>query len=690
MSILENLNEQQKNAVMQVEGPVIVFAGAGTGKTKTLTSRIAYMIQEKGINPRNILAITFTKKATNEMRDRVVGMCGNDAKYVTISTIHSLCARILRQTITKIGYEKNFEIIDDEDANKLISELYKELDLSRKYFSPKAAYNIISAYKNGIGEINGVPKQIYDHYQKRLKDNNQVDFDDLLVLTNKILTEYPDVLEYFQNKYQYILVDEFQDTNIVQYNIIKLLGQKTQNIFVVGDDDQSIYSFRGACVTNMYQFQKDFDTKLFKLTQNYRSTNAILKGANNLISHNLKREKKELFSEKDGKLQDVVIHDAYYYEDEPRFIIDEIKNLVRRGYNYKDIAILYRTNVISRNIEMALIENGIPYLIYGGFAFLKRREIKDVISYLKFIIDSENIFHFKRIINLPSRGIGDKTIEKLLELKNTENITLFEAIERLHKITPSSKTEALIKFKTLIKELADKFDKMSLPEFYEYMLQETKYLEFLKEEEAEDEESHRIDNINEFKSILMQLETRTDLQELSSKEKLLVGFDDVILDETLGTKQDVNGVVLSTVHSVKGLEFKVVFVVALEEGLFPSLKEDSDIEEERRIAYVAFTRAKEKVYLTCVNRRLIYGRVVLNQKSRFITEYIASQDWKEHLEMEKEAEDNTPIKTGDKVVHVNFGEGIVVSENASILQVLFEKDHSLRKILRNHPSLRKK
>ena len=339
---------------------------------------------------------------------------------------------------------------------------------------------------------------------------------------------------------------------------------------------------------------------------------------------------------------------------------------------------------------MALIENGIPYLIYGGFAFLKRREIKDVISYLKFIIDSENIFHFKRIINLPSRGIGDKTIEKLLELKNTENITLFEAIERLHEITPSSKTEALIKFKTLIKELADKFDQMSLPEFYEYMLQETKYLEFLKEEEAEDEESHRIDNINEFKSILMQLETRTDLQELSSKEKLLVGFDDVILDETLGTKQDVNGVVLSTVHSVKGLEFKVVFVVALEEGLFPSLKEDSDIEEERRIAYVAFTRAKEKVYLTCVNRRLIYGRVVLNQKSRFITEYIASQDWKEHLEMEKEAEDNTPIKTGDKVVHVNFGEGIVVSENASILQVLFEKDHSLRKILRNHPSLRKK
>ena len=690
MSILENLNEQQIAAVKQVEGPVIVFAGAGTGKTKTLTSRIAYMISEKNINPKNILAITFTKKATNEMRERISNLCGDETKYVTISTIHSFCARILRQTITKLGYEKNFEIIDDDDANKLINELYKELDLSRKYFSPKAAYNIISAYKNGIGELNGVPKQIYDHYQKSLKENNQVDFDDLLVLTEEIFTNFPDVLEHFQNKYQYILVDEFQDTNIIQYSIIKLLALKHQNIFVVGDDDQSIYSFRGANVGNMYQFSKDFDAKLFKLTQNYRSTNTILKGSNNLISHNLKREKKELYSENPGSLQDIVIHDAYYYEDEPRFIVDEIKKLVRNGYDYQDIAILYRTNVISRNIELSLIENGIPYVIYGGFAFLKRKEIKDVISYLKFIMNSENIFHFKRIINLPARGIGDKTIEKLLEGKEAKGLTLFEAIDELHSSSASSKTEALVNFKNLIISLKEDFDTMQLPDFYEHMLNVTGYLDYIKEQALEDEETHRIDNIKEFKSILVQLETRPDLQDLTSKEKLLVGFDDVILDETLGTKQDVNGVVLSTVHSVKGLEFKVVFVTALEEGIFPSLKNDSEIEEERRIAYVAFTRAKEKVYMTCVSRRLIYGRVVLNQKSRFITEYIASQDWKEHLEEEKEAADNTPIKTGDKVVHFNFGEGIVVSENNAIIQVLFDKDHSLRKILRNHPSLRKK
>ena len=278
MSFLEGLNKDQRAAVEKVDGPVIVFAGAGTGKTRTLTTRIAYMITEKDINPKNILAITFTKKATNEMRERVMKLSGVNAKYVTISTIHALCARILRQTISKIGYGLNFEIVDEEDVNKIIVDIYKDLDISKKYFSPRAAANIISSYKNGIGEINGIIKEVYDAYQKRLKESNQVDFDDLLVLTNEILTDFPDVLEYFQNKYQYILVDEFQDTNIIQYNIIKLLAAKNRNLFVVGDDDQSIYSFRGANVLNMYQFSKDYpERELIKLTQNYRSSNAILK-----------------------------------------------------------------------------------------------------------------------------------------------------------------------------------------------------------------------------------------------------------------------------------------------------------------------------------------------------------------------------------------------------------------------------
>ena len=689
MSFLEGLNKDQRSAVEKVEGPVIVFAGAGTGKTRTLTTRIAYMITEKDIDPKNILAITFTKKATNEMRERVIKLSGINAKYVTISTIHAFCARILRQTISKIGYDQKFEIVDEEDVNKIIVDIYKELDLSKKYFSPKAAANIISSYKNGIGEINGVIKQVYDSYQKRLKENNQVDFDDLLVLTETIFSEFPDVLEHFQNKYKYILVDEFQDTNVIQYNIIKMLANKYKNIFVVGDDDQSIYSFRGANVLNMYQFSNDYpDRTLIKLTQNYRSTNAILRGSNNLIKHNKHREEKELFSSNEGSLQDVVIHDSYYYEDEPRYIADEIKRLVaHKNYNYKDIAVLYRTNVISRNIEMALIEAGIPYQIYGGFAFLKRREIKDVLSYLKFIMDPENIFHFKRIINLPSRGIGDKTIEKLLLYKN-EDETLFDAISRYNEAFPSAKTEALVEFKDLIIKLQSLFEKLPLPEFYEELLNLTGYKEFLKAED--DDENNRVQNVEEFKSILIQLERRADLEGMTNKDKLQIGFDDVILDETVGTKQDMNGVVLSTVHSIKGLEFRAVFVVALEEGIFPSLKEDSDIEEERRIAYVAFTRAKERIYITCVSRRLIYGRVVLNQKSRFITEYVASLDWKEHLDEQKEIEDTTPIKVGDKVTHCNFGDGLVISESGNIIQILFDKDHSFRKILKDHPSIKKR
>ena len=691
MDIVSSLNKEQIKAVQATSGPVIVFAGAGTGKTKTLTYRVAYMIDECGIDPSHILAITFTKKATNEMRERILNLAGPSAGAVTISTIHALCARILRQTIDKLGYSRQFEIIDEDDANKIVVDLYKELELSRKYFSPRAAYNIISRYKNGLEELVGLVEDIYKHYQKHLKDNNQVDFDDLLLLTEKILTDYPEIRKHYQQKYQYILVDEFQDTNLIQYNIIKLLAGPSRNLFVVGDDDQSIYSFRGANVKNMYQFSTDYpDALKVILNQNYRSTNAILKGSNNLISHNIHREKKELFSEVPGSMQDIVIHDSYYYEDEPRFIVDEIKNLLRSGYRLNDIAILYRTNVISRNIEMALIENGLPYVIYGGFAFLKRREIKDVISYLRFIIDPNNIFHFKRIINLPSRGIGDKTIEKLLECQVMNSCSLFEAIDILDQSSPSSKTGAIVEFKQLIEKLIAKFNEMSLPDFYDYMLEESGYLDQLKlDAEADAEEEARIENVAEFKSILVQLETNPELAGMSNKEKLLFGFDDVILDETLGTKQDANGIILSTVHSIKGLEFKVVFVVALEEGLFPSLREDTDIEEERRIAYVAFTRAKEKVYMSCVSRRLIYGRVVLNQKSRFITEYVASHDWKEHLEEEAKSDD-TPIKTGDKVIHSSFGEGLVVADSDMIIQVLFTKDNQLRKIMRNHPALRKK
>ena len=684
-----NLNKEQMAAVKKIEGPVIVFAGAGTGKTKTLTSRIAYMISE-GINPKSILAITFTKKATNEMRERVHALIGSDASKVTISTIHALCARILRQTIHAIGYKNNFEIIDDEDSLRVVNEIYKELEISRKYLSPRAAYNFISNYKNGIGDLYGINLTIYKKYQEKLFNANQVDFDDLLLLTEKIFIEQPDYLKYYQSQFKYILVDEFQDTNIVQYNIIKMIAGEKCNIFVVGDDDQSIYSFRGANVLNMKQFSVDFP-QAFKviLSQNYRSTKEILRGTNCLISHNIHREKKELKTDITGSNKDVVIFNTSYFEDEPHFLVSEIKSLVSKGYKYKDIAILYRNNVISRGIEKALIEKGIPYVMYGGFQFLRRREIKDVISYLKFIIDPNNLFHFKRIINLKNRGIGDKTIDKLVEYQASYNLSLFDAITKFHETSPSTKTKALVEFKDEMLHLIDLINQVDLVTFYDELLKTTEYVEILKEEEPDDIFKERLDNLNEFKSILYSLENDESIEEMTSMEKLENGFDNIILDESAGTNYDKGGVVLSTVHSVKGLEFKVVFVVALEEGIFPSLKEDSDIEEERRIAYVAFTRAKEKLYLSCVNHRLIYGRVVLNQQSRFITEFVDIQGFKASEGDVDEILDNEPIKTGDHVMHTLFGKGLVVSTDDTTIQVLFEKDHSLRKLMNNGQKIKK-
>jgi len=684
-----NLNEQQLEAVKAVDGPVIVFAGAGTGKTKTLTSRIAYMIGDVGIKPENILAITFTNKATNEMRERIHLYCGEQSNKVNISTIHALCPKILRQTIHVLGYKNNFEIIDEEDANRVVNEIYKELDISRKFLSPKYAYHSISNYKNGVAELMDPVTTIYKKYEEKLFEQNQVDFDDLLLLTERVLSENEDYLKYYQNKFKYILVDEFQDTNIIQYNIIKMLCNDG-NLFVVGDDDQSIYAFRGANVLNMNQFSVDYpNAKKVLLTHNYRSTNIILKGSNNLIGHNIYRQQKELQSDKDGLPSDIIIHNTEYFEDEPRFVAQEIHSLVRKGYKYSDIAILYRNNVISRNFEKSFIENGIPYIIFGGFQFLRRKEIKDMVSYLKFIVDPENLFHFKRIINLQSRGIGDKTIEKLLDYKTKNNCSLFEAIEIFNSTNPSTKTQALMDFKNEMTSLIEKVNKLTLPEFYEELLEVTKYVEFLEKEEIDEVFQERHDNIREFKSILVTLEQNPEVIGLTSVEKLNFGFDNIILDESAGTKYSEDGVIMSTVHSVKGLEFKVVFIVAMEEGIFPTLKEDSGIEEERRIAYVAVTRAKEKLYMTYVNRRLIYGRVVLNQQSRFITEFVSIEDWKEKMDEAELQIDTTPIKTGDKINHATFGKGLVIADQGAIIQVLFEKDHSLKKLMKDHPSIKK-
>ena len=688
--LLEKLNKEQLEAVQAVEGPVMVFAGAGTGKTRALTARIAYMIQEKNIMPYNILAITFTKKATNEMRERVQNIVGDKAKYVNISTIHALCAKILRMGIDAIGYSKDFEILDDEDALKVINEIYKNENIDRKFFTPKAALNIIGNYKIKENyKLFDLQERIYNSYQKYLKEHNLVDFEDLLVLTKELLLKDQKYLEYLQNKYQYILVDEFQDTNPIQYEIIKLLAGKTANLFVVGDDDQSIYSFTGATVDNMYLFLDDYPkSQKIILDQNYRSTNMILKGANSVINNNTNREKKSLKGQTEGSFSDVVINESYYFEDEARYVVSEIKSLIKQGYDYHNIGVIYRNNVISRNFELAFIENHIPYTIYGGVSYLKRREIKDIVSYLKFIIDNNNITHFKRIINQPARGIGDKTIDKVLEIMEEKETNLLDAITLAQISSPSTKTNALQEFKLMILDFKQKINELSLQEFYDYLLEKTGYLAMAKIED-QDNESNRSGNLEEFKSILLKVEVNFIDEDLTNVEKLKRSFDEIILDESLGDKENKKGVVLSTIHSVKGLEFDAVFVTALEEGIFPALREDSDIEEERRTAYVAFTRSKKRIYLTCAARRLIYGRVVKNQKSRFLTEYLASPELDQHIknETKKTKEALGEIHVGEHIYHSNFGSGIVIAVDDLIAQILFEKDNSLRKILKTHPSI---
>ena len=686
---LENLNSQQLTAVKTIDGPVLVFAGAGTGKTKTLISRIIYMVKEKDIKPYNILAITFTKKATNEMRERLEKALGEEAYQVYMSTIHSMCSRILRREITVLGYKKDFEIIDDEEGAKILGEVYKNLGIDKKKVWPKTALQAISDFKNNNTPLMGLIIEIYEAYSNYLKENNMVDFDDLLLLTKKIFEENPDILEHYQNIHKYILVDEFQDTNSIQYQIIKLLAAKNQNIFVVGDDDQSIYSFRGARVENMQEFMNDYpNAKKIILDKNYRSTNVILKGANSVIKNNKMREAKSLVSDVPGELTDVMVKENFYHDDEVRYVTDEILSLINKGYKPKDIAILYRNSAISRNFELSLIENRIPYRIYGGVSYLKRKEIKDIISYFRFIIDEGKLVHFKRILNLPPRGIGEKTIQKVEEYMDQSSLNILDAINDYCKENKTTKNKLLLDFRSLIIDLKEKLDTMVLPEFFDYFLDKTGYKEFIKNEYPAEE--HRVENVEEFRSVLVNVEESLAGENLTGSEKMQIVFDQILLDDSLSDISVTDGVTLSTVHSVKGLEFKVVFIVALEEGIFPTLRDDVDIEEERRVAYVAMTRAKEKIYLTCASRRLIYGRVVRNQKSRFLIEYLVNEDINKSVEKRNELPKSSgEITVGSRIYHTSFGYGLVVEVKDDKIRVVFDKDKEIRLLYKNHSSITK-
>src|SRR5690554_22270 len=701
--MLSNLNEQQKAAVLAVEGPVMVFAGAGSGKTRTLTYRVAYMIDACNIKPYNILAITFTKKATNEMKERLIELIGPFAYEVTISTFHSLCARILRKEITHLGYARNFNILDEEEQLKVINDVLKENNIDKKKYPGRYMQRVIKFSKS----FNVLPEDLYERnvynmYEEKMQELNLLDFDDLLIKTHELFKNHEQVLEKYRNIFKYVLVDEFQDTNLIQYKIIKLLTLESKNIFVVGDDDQSIYSFRGTNYENMQLFKNDFsEYKIYYLTENYRSPQSILNGCNRLISHNVNREKKELFSQNPGSEDDVVIHQAYNEKQEVDFILDSIFSLKMQGVEYKDIAILYRNTVLLRNLELGIIQMGLPYKVFGGIPYLRRREIKDIMAYFKLMIDIDDEYSFRRVVNVPSRMLGETTISKVIELKNNYKISIFEAIDASKSILSERRFNALTEFKNLIIEFRDRLQTDNLIDLYEELLERIEYREYLKkEDDAED----RLDNIEEFKSILYQIETENE--DLSRYERLEEAFDQALLNDDVkqNQKQALDGITLSTIHSVKGLEFDYVFVIGLEENVFPNVRrfaETEEIEEERRIAYVAFTRARKKLFLLSAQNRLLYGDRFVNRPSRFLLEFIGSsleeEIFKEESKVEEVSkvkllsEDEKPnYKPSDKVIHNKFGEGIIIAINKDIGQIFFDSSKDIKQIMLNHPALRKK
>ncbi|MFA7367027.1 MAG: UvrD-helicase domain-containing protein [Bacilli bacterium] len=694
---LESLNSKQQEAASIINGPVMVFAGAGSGKTRTLTYRIANMI-EKGVNPNNILAITFTNKATNEMRNRLYGLVGSASASLTISTFHSLCASILRRDITAIGYKRDFQIIDDEDQLKVIVEVLDSGNYNKKEFTAKSIRKKLNFHKCFAtkSDIN-IENKIFDEYEKLMKEYNLLDFEDLLIKVDELFSNNQHILDKYRKKFEYILVDEFQDTDMYQYKIIKMLAAEHRNLFVVGDDDQSIYGFRGANYANIKHFKFDFpDHKIVILNQNYRSTQKILEGANNLIENNVDREGKTLFSDIEGKPDDVIINQAFDQKDEVDYVISKINDLVKAGYEYKNIAVLYRSSAVARNFELGFIQSDIRYKIYGGISYLRRKEIKDMIAYLRLITFDDDVVSFKRVVNEPTRGIGLKTVSTVIDYAKTNKITIMEAIDSSEEYI-KSKSKVLKDFKAMIDSFSKKLDETDLVDLFNELLDATKYIESLDDDDKQD----RIDNIMEFKSILYNIENNGEIA--SRKEKLIAAFDEAILsDDKLSKKQDNDGVTLSTIHSVKGLEFDAVFLVALENGIFPNiirLNDENSLEEERRIAYVAVTRAKKKLFLTCAAKRLLYGQYLKQAQSQFLLEYIKNKYvFKEKKEVESKPSDfvkpekkNNDYAIGEMVIHSTYGEGIVVSlGDHNIGKICFTKQGLIKSFDMTHHSISKK
>ena len=628
--LIEGLNDKQKEAVLATEGPCLVIAGAGSGKTKVLTHKIAYLMSEKYIKPWNILAITFTNKAANEMKERVEKLVGEAAKDMWIGTFHSICVRILRKYIDRLGFDHSFLIFDTSDQRTLIKECMKALKIDDKMFTDRSILAEISNGKNEMLEPKAyqvkyagdyrkeIIGRVYELYQQKLKENNAIDFDDIINYTIKILTENEDALEYYTNKFQYVLVDEYQDTNKAQFTLVTILASKHGNITVVGDNDQGIYSFRGADISNILNFERDFPgTKLIKLEQNYRCTGNILKAANSVIKHNENKYEKKLWTENDeGSLP--VIHKADDEYDEGRYIVEEINHLRREEYfKYSDFVVLYRMNSQSRAIEEILRREGVPYKIVGGLKFYERKEIKDIISYLRLIYNFSDNISLRRIINEPKRGIGKTSIDNIQEISDKTGLSMFDIIKHADEYGLNRVKANADEFVKVIEELRGKIEELSISELIKETLNKTGYVKALEQENTTEAET-RIENLEEFLTVAIEFE------EEEAENTLADFLEGITLSSDIDGMEDTDdSVTLMTLHSAKGLEFPVVFLVGLEEGIFPgnkSIGEPKELEEERRLFYVGITRAKQFLYLTCAKKRTIFGSTSYNQISRFINE----------------------------------------------------------------------
>ena len=734
--LLTGMNPQQVLAISQTEGPLLILAGAGSGKTRVVTHRIAYLIEEMGVAPWNILAITFTNKAAREMKERAMLLTPFGTE-VWISTFHSMCVSILRRNIEMLGYDKNFAILDDTDQITALKQILKKRNIDSKLRPPKYYLARISEAKNRLELPDEITpdrfltdsfKEVYSDYQKMLKMNNRLDFDDLLMFTVHLFEQNPNVLQYYQQKFRYIHIDEYQDTNYAQYKIVRLLAGLHKNICVVGDSDQSIYSWRGADISNILNFERDYEEAVvIKLEQNYRSTQTILDAANDVITNNPAQYEKYLFSEL-GAGAKITTQNAFNQDAEVKYVAAEIKKLVNSGISHDEIAILYRTNSQSRLFEQCLMRENIPYRLVGGLSYFKRKEIKDLVAFLRLTIDSRDDFSFERIINVPTRGIGTTTLSKVATVASNIEFSMLDALPMITQSLPKATATKLLKFFDLIGTLRAKMDELKLPEFIDFVLKETGYMEMLVAEDTI-ESASRIDNLEEFinmtisfekdqlAEIIAREEMELDIAIISTRQKLEILLADIGLQTDVSSENvEKEKITLMTVHAAKGLEFDTVFLVGFEDGIFPLYSSieagENEIQEERRLAYVAITRAKRNLYITNSRSRIHQGKTKYNRISRFQEEIKKARlDVKFNTTSEFSTVDKKPFFTtnikaappkdsmvklgnaqlftaGDKIIHDKLGEGVVINCEGENVTIAFGAKHGIKKLKSAHPALK--